>query len=320
MRALRQRGGGLWQGPVAAAIGGDRAHQRDAVVDPNRGIRFGGSAQRWTGVVSRVRTGHGPGDAADIINDRTDDRRGWREGIDVNDIFGGGGAGVAHRIGGGEGQRVRAVAQRRRWRKAPRAAGRRHAADLYAVIKDFHRGSRFCRAAEGRLRVVGEPTVGNRRRRIAHVIQNAGQHRQRRRRGVDGEAEAGGRHAGIACCIRGLRGKAVRATRQRGGEQDTPAAAAVRGARADQGGALIDLHGGKRFAGSDKARNGVVGCLPGRERAGDAAHVVDCLADNRRVRCRGINNQGKARRGRADVARCIGDRGGPGMAAVAQRR
>ena len=67
MRALRQRGG-LRQGPVAAAVGGHRAHQRNAIVDPHRGIRFGCSAQRWARVVGRIRTGHRAGNAADVIN------------------------------------------------------------------------------------------------------------------------------------------------------------------------------------------------------------------------------------------------------------
>ncbi len=103
MGALRQRGGSFRQRPVAAGVGGDGAHQRDAIVDPYRCIRFGGPAQRRTRVVGRVGAGNRADDAADIINHRADDRRGRGKGINVNRISGGWRAGVACGIGGGKG-------------------------------------------------------------------------------------------------------------------------------------------------------------------------------------------------------------------------
>ena len=113
MRTFRQRGGGLRQRPVAVGIGGDRAHQRGTVVDTHRRIGFGGTAQRWSGVVGRVIARHRPGNAAHVVYNRADDRRGWRGGIHVDHIPGGRCAGVARRIGGSERQAVLTIAERR---------------------------------------------------------------------------------------------------------------------------------------------------------------------------------------------------------------
>ncbi len=69
------------------------------------------------------------------------------------------------------------IAERRGWRKAPVTAGGDNAANLHAVIEDFHRRARFRRAGEG---------LAARRWSIRHwrqawrhsdVIHNAAQHR-----------------------------------------------------------------------------------------------------------------------------------------------
>ena len=106
---------------------------------------------------------------------------------------------------------------------------------------------------------------------------------------------------------------------QRGGQQNAPVSAGIRGTGAHQRRSFINVHRGKRLAGTNETRNGVVGALSGADRAGDRAHVINRLADNRRVRRSGIHHQRKVRRCGADVARRIGGRDGPGVAAIRQR-
>ena len=152
---------------------------------------------------------------------------------------------------------------------------------------------------------------------VAHrtaVGRERGDGRRHRRRRVDRHAQRRRRRAGIAGRIRGRRGQAVRAVRQRR-RRIAPGPAAVGHHAAQQGCAIKDLDRcvGLRRAG--QRQRIVIG-----DAVAHRAAVGRERGDGRRHRRRRVDGHAQRGRRRAGIAGRIGGRGGQAVRAVRQRR
>ena len=148
MGAVGQRGGGV--APGAGAVGGGAAEQRGAVVDLDRAVGLGGAGQ--VSVLSLVMRRHG----AAVGRERGDRRRGRRRGVDGDAERGRGHAGVAGGIGGGGGQAVGAVGERRGGVAPGAGAVGGGAAEQRGAVVDLDGAVGLGGAGQGQRVVVGD--------------------------------------------------------------------------------------------------------------------------------------------------------------------
>ena len=178
MRAVRQRRRRIAPGP--AAIRHRAAKLGRAVKDLDRGVGF-----RRTGQRQRIVIGDAVAHRAAVGRERGDARRRRCRRVDRHAQRGRRRAGIAGRIGGGRGEAVRAVRQRRR-RIAPGPAAIGHrAAQQGCAVKDLDRAVGF-RGTGQRQRIVVGDAVAHR----AAVGRERGDARGSRRRRVNCHASA----------------------------------------------------------------------------------------------------------------------------------
>ena len=209
-----------------------------------------------------------------------------------------------------------AAVGQRRGGIAPGAGAHRRRAQQSGAVIDLHRRHAIGvahRAGQRQRIVLGQPAARDRRGR-AGIGANGRADRLARRRGVHGRRHRR-RGGGIAGRIDGLGGQAVRAVdKPQGGE--VPVAGAHR-RRAQQGGAVVDLHRGYAVGVAHRAgqrQRIVLGQPAARDRRGRAGIGADRRAD-RLARRRGVERDHVRRRGRGIAGR-VGELGGDRLSAV----
>ena len=202
MAAIRQDRRGVAPGPCAARQ--RAAEQRRAVIDLDRAVGFRRAGQR-----QRIVIGDAVADHAAVGRERGDGRgnRGGR--VDGHVQRGRGRAGIAGGIGRRGGQAVAAVRQGRRGVAPGPCPVRRRAAEQRRAVIDLDRAVGFRRAGERQRIVIGDAVADD-----AAVGRERGDRGHGRGCRVDGDAQRGRGHAGIAGGIGGRGGQAVAAIRQ----------------------------------------------------------------------------------------------------------
>ena len=193
------------KGPVAVAVyrGGTNLHPIIQNVDCTAQRTC--PAQRRRIVVGDLAGGQITGHAArHVVVNRIERRHRWRRQVDVNAPGVGGLAHVALRIGGFDGEGVRAFHEGGFRRKGPCAGDAVccHDTDLRCAIINNDDTARFRRPGQGWRGVVGWRTVRYYGRGIPRVVGHAGDHR-RRGDGVNGDGDARRESARVARRIGG---------------------------------------------------------------------------------------------------------------------
>ena len=152
-------------GPVAAAIGGDTAEQRDAVIDLDRGIGFRPTGERQGIVIGDAVARH---IAVGRVRRNARANRGHR--IDGDAERTRGRAGIAGDIGGGGAQAVGAVGKRGRGEAPGPCSVGGGAAEQRGAVIDLDRGIGFRAAGERQGIVIGDAVA--RRAAVGRVRGN----------------------------------------------------------------------------------------------------------------------------------------------------
>ena len=264
--------------PGTGAVCCHRTNLRSAIKNGDDAVRLGATGQGWRSVVGWITAWDRRCRIACVIRHAGNHRRG-RDGVDNDGDPGRRGALIACRVGGGHGQGMAAVVQRRR-RVAP-GAGRtdNNGAQRVAVI--VHRNGvpgRAC-SGQGRTVVVGALPVSDWADDRAYVIG----HRTDGWCGRIGEVDGDGRDrrlpAGRAGAgIRGGDGEGVWAFRERQQRRVAPVAVCIRNNFGQRNQRPIQINGddATRIGGAGKGRRGVIGGFIFHIASDGIGIIVDC--------------------------------------------
>ena len=300
--------------PASVLPGNHRTQYRVAVIDRDRGPRLGGTAQGRCGVVGQIAAGQRAGMPGHVVGHlrRTGRRRG---GINRQLKRRGTLADVPGLVGYGGAQAVAAFVKCIRGVTPASVLPGNHRTQYGLTVIDGHRGTRLCRAAQGRRGIVGQIAAGQRAGMPGHVVghlrrtgrRRGGINRQLKRRGtiadVPGLVGHGGAQA-VAAFVQRIRGVA-------------PASVLAGNHGTQHRVAVVDRDRGPRLRRAAQGWCGVVGQIAAGQRAGVSGHVVGHLRRTGRRRG-GINCQLKRRGALADVPRLIRHRGAQAVAAFIQ--
>ena len=317
VRAWRLAGQGHLPEPTHI---GHRTAQRGATFGDGHQRPWRGTAhQCGCGVVGAPTIGHLAGDARRIV-ERMVDLHPRVAGVDRDVDRRAGLAFVARRVGGAQGDGVRALAQRLGGRHAPVAAAIDHrAGDGPPVVIHGHHIARCApRAAEGRGGVVGGLSSGDGAGLGALVVGDGGRRRCAGCTGVnDHRVAAGGRtgHTGQG----GHRREGLGAAAQGGTGRDAPTARGVDRGTAHLNTVGAEHHGAAGHARAADRRCGVVGALPFLQQTREVGLVVAHACDARHGGRVAAQLKHQVRPGAAHVAGLVHRRGADDVRAIGQR-
>ena len=270
--------------PDAGTVCCHGTNLRGAIKNGDDTVRLSGTGQGWRGVVGWIAAWNRRCRIACVIRHAGNHRRGG-DGVDHNGDPGRRGALIACRIGGGHGQGVAAVVQRRR-RVAPGASRTdNNGAQRVAVI--VHRNGVPGRACpgQGRTVVVGALPVGDWPGDRTYVIGHRTDGWRCRGGKVDGDGRDRRLPAGRAGGgVSGGHGEGVWPFRQRQQRRVAPVAVCIRNnvGQRNQHPILINGDHAARIGGAGKGRRGVIG--------GFIFHIardgIDVIVDRRNHRHR----------------------------------
>ena len=218
--AVRPAGEGCrrGKGPGSAAADQCAADLCTVVKNQHCGVSLSSTVERRRGVIGRLAGDELPGNGADVIHHAGQDRQRWGEGIHHHRERRRGRAGIACRVGGDRCQHVLAFAQRGGRGKAPVPLGIRHdALQQLVVIVNSDRRPGFRRAAQPRLRIVGDLAADQRAGQRINIVGDVGDDWRIRRDGInDNRDRRGG--AARTVCVGGIHREGMRTVGERRGQ------------------------------------------------------------------------------------------------------
>ncbi|MNB89599.1 hypothetical protein D3C75_366320 [compost metagenome] len=254
---------GWGKAPDPGFPGGHGAQQFAAFVDRHAAVGFGGAGQGWGVVVGAAAAGDSAGDRIGVIQRARNHRRGG-DGVDVKRERRGAIALVPGRIGGAEGQGIRAIDQRLRQGKVPGpGVADLHAAEQGVIGVDVNGVARRGVAGERWLSIVGALAVDKRAYDGTDVIHHATENRSVWRGQVDNHRRTRRLAAGLQAIVdAGGGAKAVAAFTQRYENRNCPCAGGGIGKHGTHRGRVavqVQIHQAARDRRPADDRSGVVG-------------------------------------------------------------